>query len=168
MSTPVRESLPAGPVTTGEQLAELLSLQHEELREAWCRVPLLHAGAREDVFLHARRRLAIHVALEHAVLAPHLPHVRDVEAELDREVVAAEGETPESLGFDAACARVAVAFLRHSATLDEVDLAGALPEAEREAVTTAVALWDGAGDAYLGNSWEEMRETAVAQLLRQD
>lgn len=155
-------------MTTGEQLARLLATQHEELRDAWCRVSRLHAGAREDVFLHARRRLAIHVALEHAVLAPRLPHVREEEAELDREVAAAEAEAPESLGFDAACARVAVAFLRHSATLDEVALAGVLPDAEREAVTAALALWEGAGDAYLGNSWGEMRETAGAQLARRD
>ena len=68
------------------------------------------------------------------------------------------------MGFDAACARVAVAFLRHSAALDAVELAGVLPTAEREAVATAVALWEGAGDAYLGNAWHEMRETAADQL----
>ena len=151
-------------MTTGEELEELLAEQHGELREAWCRVPLLHAGAREDVFLHARRLLAVHVALEQVVLAPRLAEVEEAEAVLGREVLAAEGEGLESLGFDAACARVAVAFLRHSAALEEVRLAGVLPDADREAVATAVALWDGTGDAYLGNTWVEMRATAVEQL----
>lgn len=152
------------PVTTGEELAELLADQHGELREAWCRVPRLHAGAREDVFLHARRLLAVHVALEQVVLAPRLDEVVEAEAALGREVLAAEEEGLESLGFDAACARVAVAFLRHSAALEEVRLTGVLPDADREAVATAVALWDGTGDAYLGNTWVEMRDTAVEQL----
>lgn len=164
MSAPLREPEAAGPITTGEELTRLLAVQHSELREAWCRVPLLHAGAREDVFLHARRRLAVHVALEHTLLGARVEGVRDAVDELDREVVAAEGEQPESLGFDAACARVAVAFLRHSAAVDGLVLAGVLPEPEREAVAAAVALWDGAGDAYLGNTWTEMRETALAQL----
>jgi hypothetical protein len=164
MSAPSREFEAVAPVTTGDGLAELLAAQHEELREAWCRVSRLHAGAREDVFLHARRRLAIHVALEHVVLGSRMPSVQEAAAELDREVVAAEEEEPESLGFDAACARVAVAFLRHSAALDEVELAGVLPDAERQAVATAVALWEGVGDAYLGNSWHEMRETVADQL----
>ncbi|KRF29403.1 hypothetical protein ASG94_20690 [Nocardioides sp. Soil805] len=166
MSAPLHEPDAVVPVTTGEELAHRLAAQHEELREEWCRVPRLHAGAREDVFLHARRRLAVHVALEHAVLGPRLDSVREAEAELDREVVAAEGEEPESLGFDAACARVAVSFLRHSATVDEHVLAGVLPDDERQAVAAALALWDGAGDAYLGNTWSEMRETAVAQITR--
>jgi hypothetical protein len=106
------------------------------------------------------------VALEHAVLGPRLDSVREAEIELDREVVAAEGEEPESLGFDAACARVAVSFLRHSATMDQLVLAGVLPDPERDAVAAAVALWDGTGDAYLGNTWSEMRESAVEQLTR--
>jgi hypothetical protein len=151
------------PVHTGEDLAALLAEQHGELREAWCRVPRLHSGAREDVFLHARRLLAVHVALEQVVLAPRL-EVDEAGAALGREVLAAEEEGLESLGFDAACARVAVAFLRHCATLEEVRLTGVLPDADREAVAIATALWDGTGDAYLGNTWVEMRDTAVAQL----
>ncbi len=164
MSATPREPDAPVLVTTGDELAELLAIQHLELREAWCRVPLLHAGAREDVFLHARRRLAVHVALEHAVLGTRLEDLQGALVELDREVLAAEGEEPESLGFDAACARVAVSFLRHSATVDGLVMAGVLPGPEREAVATAIALWDGVGDAYLGNTWDEMRETALAQL----
>ncbi len=151
------------PVHTGEDLAALLAEQHGELREAWCRVPRLHAGAREDVFLHARRLLAVHVALEQVVLAPRL-EVDEAGVSLGREVLAAEQEGLESLGFDAACARVAVAFLRHCAALDEVRLTGVLPDADREAAAIAVALWDGTGDAYLGNTWVEMRDTAIEQL----
>lgn len=169
MTAPLREPDTARPtVTTGEELADLLAAQHGELREAWCRVPLLHAGARADVFLHARRRLAVHVALEQVVLAPRLSDTGEQEASLDREVVAAEREGLESLGFDAACARVAVAFLRHSAAQEEMVLTGVLPDSDREAVGAAKALWDGSGDAYLGNTWAEMRTIAVEQLSPHD
>jgi hypothetical protein len=169
MTTPLREpDAGRAPVTTGEELAALLAEQHGVLREAWCRVPLLHAGAREDVFLHARRLLAVHVALEQVVLGPRLGTIDGGGAMLDREVVEAEREGMESLGFDAACARVAVAFLRHSAAMDEVRFTGVLPDADRVAVTTAVALWDGTGDAYLGNTWADMRDTALQQLTARD
>ena len=43
-------------------------------------------------------------------------------------------------------------------------LTGPLPEPDRRAVEVAVALWDGAGDAYLGNVWTEMVEVARDQL----
>lgn len=165
MSAPLREpDTGRSPVTTGEELADLLAAQHAELREAWCRVPLLHAGACEDVFLHARRRLAVHVALERVVLAPRLGDVDEHEAALDREVTRAEHEGLGSVGFDAACARVAAAFLRHSAAQEQMVMTGVLPESDREAVDVALALWDGSGDAYLGNAWAEMLATALAQL----
>lgn len=155
--------------TSGEELAGLLAAQHAYLREAWCRVPLLHGRAREDVFLHARRMLAVHVALERVVLAPRLGEVDGQELAIDHEVVAAELEGLESLDFDVACARIAVAFLRHSADVDQqLVLTGPLPERDRRAVDTAVALWEGDGDAYPGNTWAEMVSTAVGQLTAID
>jgi hypothetical protein len=152
------------PVTTGEGLAELLAAQHAELAEAWRRIPTLHAGAREDVFLHARRRLAVHLALEEVLLAPHLQTGDAERAVLEREVLSAEHAGPGAPTFDAACARVAGTLLRHGAAQEAVVMTGTLPEREQEVVSTAVALWDGAGDAYLGNAWAEMRATALEQL----
>ena len=166
MSPPLRETeSERRPVATGEDLAELLATQHEELRETWSRVPLLRAGAREDVFLHARRRLAVHLALEQVVLAPRLGLDADErEAALERAVVGAEHEGREAVGFEAACAAVVAAFLRHSDAQEQLVLTGVLPDPDRAAVDTALALWNGSGDAYLGNTWAEMRATAVAQL----
>jgi hypothetical protein len=166
----------ARPVSTGEELAELLSAQHAEVREAWSRVPELHACARDDVFLHARRRLAVHLGLERAVLGPRLrqadgtvglePHLG---ADLDEQVLAAEraaegDDGTESPDVDAACERVAAAFLRHAEAQERVALTGPLPDADREVVDRAVALWDGVGDAYLGNTWAEMVEVTIDQL----
>lgn len=156
-------------VTTGEELADLLAEQHGELREAWGRVASLHACAREDVFLHARRRLAVHVALEHVLLVSRLPDAGaadELEAALDREVSATEEAGSESPGFDAACSRVAEAFVRHSSTQERMVLTGVLPEADREVVDIALSLWEGTGDAYLGNTWAEMRATSMEQLSR--
>lgn len=152
------------PVTTGEDLAGLLAAQHAELGEAWDRIPELHAGAREDVFLHARRRLAVHLALEQVLLAPHLDR-GDAEREvLGREVLSAERAGPGTPGFDAACTRVAATVRRHGVAHDAVVMTGTLPEREQGVVVTATGLWDGVGDAYLGNTWAEMRATALEQL----
>ena len=45
-------------VRTVAELDEVLRAQHVELRALLCKLPLLHHGAREDVFLLVRRRLA--------------------------------------------------------------------------------------------------------------
>jgi hypothetical protein len=156
-------------VTTGEELADLLADQHGELRESWGRVASLHDCAQEDVFLHARRRLAVHIALEHVLLVERLRDARaagELEAALDRAVNAAEEAGPGSPEFGAACSRVAEAFVRHSSAQERMVLTGVLPDPDREVVDTALALWDGTGDAYLGNTWAEMRATSVEQLSR--
>lgn len=175
MTMPLREpdGEPAS-VTTGEALADVLAAQHQDLQDAWNKVPQLHDGAREDVFLHARRRLAVHVALEQVLLAPRLDDVEvgidlDLErqqAELDRAVLHAEGRSETSEEFVAACAAVAAAFEHHTAAQERMVLTGVLPEPDREVVDTALALWDGSGDAYLGNTWSEMRATSIEQLSR--
>jgi hypothetical protein len=43
-------------------------------------------------------------------------------------------------------------------------MTGTLQEREQGVVVTATGLWDGVGDAYLGNTWAEMRATALEQL----
>jgi hypothetical protein len=175
MTVALPEHGAGGSVATGEELADLLSVQHADLVDAWSRVSQLHACAREDVFLHARRRLALHLALERVVLGPRLdpgasagPGESPLAAEPGEDVVAAEGaaleEGTESPGFDAASARVADLLRDHVAAQDRLVLTGPLPDPDRRAVEVALALWDGAGDAYLGNTWSEMVEVARDQL----
>ncbi len=154
----------APSIVTGEDLADLLGRQHSELRTLLCRVPLLHDGAREDVFLRARRLLAVHLELETELLLPGLDRV-PADFRLDEEVVAAEREGLESIDFDAALARVAVAFLRHVGVLEGVRLRGQLSPPAGEAVAAAIRLWDGRGDAYLGNTWSDMVATVSEQVV---
>ena len=146
-----------------DRLAELLRRQHAELRTMLCRVPLLHDGAREDVFLRARRLLAVHLELESALLLPRLGAVPD-HFRLDEEVEAAEHEGLESIDFDAAQARVAIAFLRHVGVQEGLTLSGQLSAREEEVVATATRLWDGLGEAYLGNTWSDMVAAASDSL----
>jgi hypothetical protein len=146
-----------------EELAALLRRQHTELRTLLCRVPLLHDGARQDVFLRARRLLAVHLELESAILLPRLGAVPD-HFRLDEEVEAAEREGLESIDFDAAQARVAMAFLRHVAVQEGLTLLGQLSARDEEVVATATRLWDGLGDAYLGNTWSDMVAAASESL----
>lgn len=146
-----------------EQLADLLQRQHAELRTMLCRVPRLHDGAREDVFLRARRLLAVHIELESALLLPRLDGVPE-HFRLDEEIEAAEHEGLESIDFDAAQARVAVAFLRHVGVLEGLTLWGQLSARDEEVVATATRLWDGLGDAYLGNTWSDMVAAASESL----
>lgn len=153
----------ASEVTTAEDLARLLHTQHAELSSALCRVPQLHHGARKDVFLQARRHLAVHTALEVVVLAPRLLQVPD-HFRLDPEVVAAEDQATASMDFDAAHARLTVAFLHHVQEQERQQLAGPLSRRDRGAVEVAVRLWNGEGDAYLGNTWEEMVTSASEQV----
>lgn len=146
-----------------DRLAELLKRQHAELRTMLCRVPLLHDGAREDVFLRARRLLAVHLELESALLLPRLGGVPD-HFRLDDEVEAAEHEGLESIDFDAAQARVAIAFLRHVGVQEGLAVSGQLSAREEEVVATATRLWDGLGEAYLGNTWSDMVAAASDSL----
>jgi len=154
------------PVVTGEDVAVLLGRQHTELRMLLARVPRLHDAAREDVFLRVRRLLAIHLELETVLLLPRLDGVPDG-FRPDEEIVAAEHEELESTDFDTAMARVADAVLRHVGVLGEVRLSGQLSPREEEAVAAAARLWDGQGDAYLGNTWSEMVAAVSHELVSQ-
>jgi hypothetical protein len=159
--------LEAHPVVTGDEVAQLLGRQHAELRALLSRLHVLHDGAREDVFLRVRRLLAIHLELETVLLLPRLDAVPE-HFRPDEEIVAAEHEELESAEFDAAMARVAVYFRRHVGVLGGVKLAGQLSLREGEAVEAAVRLWEGRGDAYLGNSWTEMVATVSDQLVSEE
>jgi hypothetical protein len=152
------------PVVSGDDVAGLLGRQHAELRTLLTRVPTLHDAAREDVFLRVRRLLAIHLELETVLLLPRLDGVPD-DFRPDEEIVAAEHEELESTDFDAAMARVADALLRHVGVLGEVRLSGQLSPREGEAVAAAIRLWDGQGDAYLGNTWSEMVAAVSHELV---
>jgi hypothetical protein len=152
------------PVVSGDDVAGLLARQHAELRTLLTRVPALHDAAREDVFLRVRRLLAIHLELETVLLLPRLDGVPD-DFRPDEEIVAAEHEELESTDFDAAMARVADALLRHVGVLGEVRLSGQLSPRDGEAVAAAIRLWDGQGDAYLGNTWSEMVAAVSHELV---
>ncbi|PUA81935.1 hypothetical protein [Nocardioides currus] len=150
-------------VSTGEELSELLRTQHVELRKMLCRLPLLHHAAREDVFLVTRRLLAVHLQLESVLLLPRLGTMPE-HFRFDREVEAAEAQGMESIDFDAAQARVGVAFLRHVGLEEALPLTGPLTERERDVVAEALRLWDGSGDVYLGGTWVEMVAAVTEQL----
>lgn len=152
------------PVVTGDDAAGLLGRQHTELRSLLARVPRLHDAAREDVFLRVRRLLAIHLELETVLVLPRLDGV-PAGFRPDEEILAAEHEGLESTDFEAAMARVSAALLRHVGVLGEVRLSGQLSPREGEAVAAAVRLWDGRGDAYLGNTWSEMVAAAAHELV---
>lgn len=154
-------------VTTAGELSQLLHAQHCELSVTLCRLPRLHDGAREDVFLQARRRLAVHTALEVVVLAPRMLRVPE-HFRLDREVAAAEQDALETTDFDAAQARLTVAFLHHVQVQERQDLVEPLSARERSAVDVAVQLWSGDGDAYLGNTWADMVTTACELVAAQE
>lgn len=141
----------------------MLHAQHVELSSALCRIPRLHDGGREDVFLQTRRHLAVHTALEVVVLAPRLLPVPD-HFRLDTEVLAAEHGATESPAFDAAHARLTVAFLHHVQLQEQQDLTGPLSERERSAAEVAVRMWNGDGDVYLGSTWAEMVTTACERV----
>lgn len=98
------------------------------------------------------------------LLLPRLDGVPD-HFRLDEEIVAAEHEELESIDFDAAMARVAAALVRHVGVLGEVRVSGQLSPREGEAVAAAVRLWDGRGDAYLGNTWSEMVAAVSHELV---
>jgi hypothetical protein len=155
------------------ELTRVLRRQHQDLQESMTHLPALQGTARCDVFLHLRRRLAVHQAFEELALLPRLGAAPDgAPAQLltlEREVAAAEQLPIGSPEFDAAFARVVVAHLHH-AREQEVELFPRLREPrtpeESVVVATAARLWLGGGEAYLGNTYGQMVPAARAQLAR--
>ena len=169
MTRPAGEEAPSGepllrdePPVSHDQLVALLRERHEELGRTLTRVPELSGCAREDQFLRARRLLAVHETLERLLLdSDAVP-----EAGLGDDVAEVEALDHESPEFDAAYARV---VRDHLARTDDherrlAERFGRLDEADRTRVATAIRMWHGEGDAYLGNTFAEMLDTAVEQL----
>ena len=153
--------------TTTVELVGLLREQHAELSRTLDRVPGLHGAAREDVFLQVRRLLAVHETLERMLVATGGGSPSS-ESRLAEGVAAAESLDHESAAFDEAFARVVTAHLHHTREQEQelTRRIGALTEDDRARVVTAVRMWQGEGDAYLGNSYDEMLRAAAEQLER--
>ena len=152
-------------------LAALLDHQHAELRELTAQLPGLGGAARADVFLLLRRRLAVHELLDELVISPRVTGPRGVAPEplgfLD-EVEAAEAVPVDGRAFDEALSRLASALDRHAdawhrlvAPLGEQTLT----DDEQAAVLAAEQLWEGEGEVYLGQGYQEMTAAAREQLL---
>jgi hypothetical protein len=146
-------------------VASLLRHQREELRGTVGRLPHLRGSAREDVFLRVRRLLAVHEALERRVVTPRAGGEESPSAA--PFVRAAEQADHESPDFDVACARMVASHLgpspRHAP--GRTDRPGdGLADEDRAVVGAAVRLWHGEGEAYLGNSYDEMLAAVEEQL----
>lgn len=152
------------PATTRE-LVQLLEEQHEELGRTLDRVPELHGAAREDVFLQARRLLAVHETLERMLVATGGAGPGE-ESSLAADVSAAERLDHESVAFDEAFARIVTGHLDHTREQahELTRKIEALSDEDRARVVTAVRMWQGEGEAYLGNSYAEMLAAAEEQL----
>lgn len=156
---------PPSQVTTRDELVALLRDQHEELRTALARLPELSGPAREDEFWQARRRLAVHEALESLLVSPASDRYRHT-TEPGETVLAAERLDTGDRAFETAAERVLLAHQRHAEQLESVfiSLGGELTPAERAVAETAVALWLGEGDTYLGHDYRDMVSSARTQL----
>ncbi len=150
---------------TDDALAAAWREQREELERAFARISELDGPAREDLFLRARRLLAVHVTLQRMLPAAGPRPAPSLEA----EVAEAEELDHGSPAFARAAARIAAA---HSGSLppepdlgDRVDL---LPELDRARVAAALRLAEGEGDGYLGNTYAEMLAAAEEQLSDPD
>lgn len=156
---------PPAHVTSRSDLVELLRGQHDELRGAIARLPDLHGDARDDEFLVLRRRLAVHEVFEPLVLG--VPgEAGGGASEAGETVAAAEHVDTDDDAFEAAVRRVLLAHERHSEQQEPVldALSGPLTEAERAMSETAIALWLGDGEAYLGREYRDMVATARSLL----
>lgn len=155
-------SLHGEPPVSHDQLVDLLHEQHVELVRTLDRVPKLSGCAREDVFLRARRLLAVHETLERLLV--------DRDAALDPglgdDVAEVEALPHDSAEFETAYARVVRDHLARTQDHEQrlAERVGRLGEDDRTRVATAVRMWHGDGDAYLGNTFAEMLATAAEQL----
>lgn len=151
--------------TTTRELVSLLEEQHEELSRTLDRVPELHGAAREDVFLQARRLLAVHETLERMLVATG-GEGPDGGSSLAEDVAAAEDLDHESAAFQTAFGRIVTGHLDHTREQahELTRKLEALSDEDRARVATAVRMWQGEGDAYLGNTYVEMLQAAEEQL----
>ena len=153
------------------ELTRVLQRQHQDLQESMTHLPGLQGAARCDVFLHVRRRLAVHQAFEELVVLPRLGPAPDgAPAQLltlERDVVVAEQLPIDSPEFDSAFARLVAAHIHHTRE-QEAEIFPRLGEPltpeESALVSTAAQLWLGGGEAYLGNTYGQMVLAARDQL----
>jgi hypothetical protein len=155
-------------VSSGEELVVLLRAQHDDLAVALSRLLSLTGAAREDEFLQVRRKLAVHEALEAVLVGARLPGGAAPDpVDCRDEVVAAEQQPREAWSFVEAAERLLATQLRHAEVQERSVLqllSGDLTQEERAVVGTALSLWHGEGDVYLGNSFGDMQRTAAEQL----
>jgi hypothetical protein len=153
------------PPATWAEVEALTRRQHELLLEEVSRIPDLGGSAQRDVCLHARRRMAAHAALEQAVTSRTGAPTHD----LGREIRAAELAEAHSTEDDVAAAwrQVGVAFVRHIELAEGAvvgGLHGELTPREHAEVSEALWLWEGGGDAFLGNEYDAMLGVALDQI----
>lgn len=141
--------------------ARLLRRQHDSLHEELARLEPLEGAARADVFLQFRRRLAVHLALEHLI-------VPGAGSALVAAVTRAEEVGPEGAPGRDATTRILLTYRAHLAQ-EAQHLAGpggAASEVPEAVVAVAEELWQGGGESYLGTTLGTMLEHAAAELRR--
>lgn len=154
------------PPSTWAEVAALARRQHQMLHEELSRIPDLGGSAQLDVCLHTRRRMAAHEALEQAVMTARSGAGAH---SLGREVRAAELAEIDGTEDDVSAAwrHVGVAFLRHVELAEGAGvggLRGDLAPQEQAEVAEALRLWEGRGDAFLGNEYDVMLAVALDQM----
>jgi hypothetical protein len=168
MSTAGPEHGTDATVRRWADVAGLLRSQHEELLEQLSRLVHLSGQAREDEFLQARRRLAVHGALEAELLSPRLAgEAAATPIDVAKEVLAAEAQGTADPAFEEAATQLLATLLRHAELQEHTVLdraAGELTTQEQAMAEAGVRLWYGEGEAYLGNDYREMVDSASAQL----
>ncbi len=154
------------PPRSWGEVAALTRRQHEVLYDELARIPDLGGSAQLDVCLYTRRRLAVHAALEQAVVAARTgADTHDLGREV-RAAELAEADGPED-DVSAAWRRVRAAFVHHVELVEAAGvgaLRGDLPAPEQAEVAEALRLWEGRGDAFLGNEYDVMLGVALDQI----
>ena len=148
-----------------DPLVSTVREQRAELDRVLARVPELDGPAREDVFLRARRLLAVHVTLERMLSAGRWESPQALEA----DVAEAERLDHASAAFARAAARIA-AVRSASAQRDRevAELVERLPDDDRARIAAALALAEGEGETYVGNTYAEMLAAVEEQLSEPD
>lgn len=141
--------------------ARLLRRQHDSLHEELSRLELLEGAAHADVFLQARRRLAVHLALERLA-------VPGAGSALVAAVIRAEEIGSEGAAGREATTRILRAYRAHlTQEAQQVSRAGeAVTDVPPAVVALAEELWHGGGETYLGTTLATMLEHAAAELRR--
>lgn len=149
------------------EVAALVERQHRLLFDELSRIPGLTGLAQLDVCLHARRRLAVHEALEQAVVTARTGAGTHGLGREIRAAELAEAEGTEAV-VSAAWRRLRAAFVRHVELVEAAGvgaLTGELDPQERSEVAQALRLWEGEGDAFLGNEYDVMLGVALQQIV---